>query len=41
MQRFLTKYWQKEFNNTAKRTYTMTKSVSFHGCKDGSTYINP
>jgi hypothetical protein len=24
-----------------KRSYTMTKLLSFQGCKDGSTYINP
>jgi folate-binding Fe-S cluster repair protein YgfZ len=24
-----------------KGSYTLTKSVSFQGCKDGSTYINP
>jgi hypothetical protein len=24
-----------------KRSYSMTKSVSFERCKDGSTYINP
>jgi hypothetical protein len=41
MQRFSTKYWQAEFNNTSKRSYTMTRLVSFQGCKDGSTYINP
>jgi hypothetical protein len=41
MQRFSTKYWQTEFNNTSKRSYTMTKLVSFQGCKDGSTYVNP
>jgi hypothetical protein len=40
MQRFSTKYWQTEFNNTSKISYTMTKSVSFQGCKDGSTYTN-
>jgi hypothetical protein len=41
MQRFSTKYWQTEFNNTSKRSYTTTKLVSFQGYKDGSTYINP
>jgi hypothetical protein len=35
-----TKYWQTEFNNMSKRSYTMTKFVSVQGCKDGSTYIN-
>jgi hypothetical protein len=40
MERLSTKYWQTEFNNTSKRSYTMTKSVSFQGCKDGSTYIH-
>jgi hypothetical protein len=25
----------------SKRSYTMTKSVSFQGCKDGSTYTEP
>jgi hypothetical protein len=24
-----------------KRSYIMTKLVSFQGCKDGSTYTNP
>jgi hypothetical protein len=37
MKRFSTKYWKTEFNNTSKRSYTMTKSVSFQGYKDGST----
>jgi hypothetical protein len=41
MQRFSTKYWKTEFNNTSKRSNTMTKWVSFQGCKDDSTYINP
>jgi hypothetical protein len=27
--------------NRSKSSYTMTKSVSFQGCKDGSTYVNP
>jgi hypothetical protein len=40
-QRFSRKYWQTEFNNMSKTSYTMTKSVSFWRCKDGSTYINP
>jgi hypothetical protein len=35
MQRFSTKYWQTEFNNTSKTSYTMTKLVSFQGCKQG------
>jgi hypothetical protein len=39
--RFSTKYWQKEFNNTWKRSYTMTKMISTQGCKDGSRYLNP
>jgi hypothetical protein len=39
--KILIKYWQTEFNNMSKRSYSMTKSVSFQGCKDGSTYINP
>jgi hypothetical protein len=34
------KYWQSGFNNTSKRPYTMTKLVSFLGCKNGSTYAN-
>jgi hypothetical protein len=37
VQRFSTKYWQTESNNTSKRSYAMTMSVSFQGCKDGST----
>jgi hypothetical protein len=41
MQRFSIKYWEIEFNNTSKRSYTMATLVSFQGCKDGSTYINP
>jgi hypothetical protein len=41
MQRFSTKYWQTEFDNMSKRSYTMTNLVSFQGCKDVSTYINP
>jgi hypothetical protein len=41
MQRFSTKYWQTEFNNMSKRSYNMTKFVSFQGSKEGSTYINP
>jgi hypothetical protein len=36
----LKKHSQTEFNNTSKSLYTMTKSVSFQGCKDGSTYVN-
>jgi hypothetical protein len=38
MQRFSTKYRQTEFNSTSKRSYTMTKSVSIQGLKDGSTH---
>jgi hypothetical protein len=30
--------WQTKFNNTSKRSYTMTKLVSPQGCRDGSTY---
>jgi hypothetical protein len=41
MQRFSTEYWQTELNNTSKRSYTMTKLVSFQRCKDDSTYVNP
>jgi hypothetical protein len=36
-----TKYWQTEFNNTLKRSHTMTKSVSFQGyntCKYNAAY---
>jgi hypothetical protein len=40
MQTFSTKYWQAEFN-MSKRSYTMTMAVSFQGCKDDSTYVNP
>jgi hypothetical protein len=29
-----------EFKNMSKRSYTMTKFVSFQGCKDGSTNVN-
>jgi protein-arginine kinase activator protein McsA len=32
--------WQTEFNHTSKRSYTMTKSVSFQGCKECTTYVN-
>jgi hypothetical protein len=38
--KLFTKYWQTEFNNTSKISYTMSKLVSFHGCKDGSTQVN-
>jgi hypothetical protein len=38
--KFSTKYWQIQFDNTLKRPYAMTKSVSFLGCRDGSTYAN-
>jgi hypothetical protein len=41
MERFSTEYWQTEFSNTSKRSYTMTESVSFQGYKDDSTYVNP
>jgi hypothetical protein len=41
MQRFSTKYWQTEFNNTSDRSYNTMTMVSFQGCKDGSIYINP
>jgi hypothetical protein len=41
MQRFSTKYLQIEFNNTSKWSYTINKSVSLPGCRDGSTYVNP
>jgi hypothetical protein len=41
MQRFPIKYWQTEFSNMTKRSYTMTNSVSFQGSKDGSMYVNP
>jgi hypothetical protein len=27
--KILNKFWQAEFNNTSKRSYTMTESVSF------------
>jgi hypothetical protein len=30
----LNKILAKEFNNTSKTSYTMTKSLSFQGCKD-------
>jgi hypothetical protein len=39
--KILNKYWQTEFKTTSKRSYTMTNSVSFQGCKDCSTYVNP
>jgi abortive infection bacteriophage resistance protein len=35
------KNWKTEFNNTSKRSPTITKLVSFLGCKYGSKYINP
>jgi hypothetical protein len=41
MQIFSRKCWQKEFNNTSKTSYTLTKFVSFQGYKDGSIYVNP
>jgi hypothetical protein len=31
----------KQNSNTPKRSYTMTKLVSFQGCKDDSTYVSP
>jgi hypothetical protein len=31
--------WQTKFSNTSKKSYIMTKSVSFQGCKEVSTYI--
>jgi hypothetical protein len=40
-EKILKKYWQTEFNNTSKKSYTMTMLVSFQGCKDGATYVNP
>jgi hypothetical protein len=39
--KFSIKYWQTEFNNISKKSYTMIKSVSFQGCRNGSnTQIN-
>jgi hypothetical protein len=38
--KFLTKYCQTEFNNTSKRSYTMTKLVSIQGYKEGSADTN-
>jgi hypothetical protein len=39
MQRFSTQYCQTEFN-ISKRSYTMTKLVSFQECKEISKSIN-
>jgi hypothetical protein len=39
--KILNKILANRFNNTSKRSYNITKSVSFQGCKDGSTYVNP
>jgi hypothetical protein len=38
MQKSLIKYWQTKFNSISKRSYSMVKSVSSQGCRDGSTY---
>ena len=35
-----TKYQETEFNNTLKRSYTMTKWVLSQGCKDSSISTN-
>jgi hypothetical protein len=40
MQKSSIKYWQIKLNSISKSSYTMTKSVSFQGCRDGSTYTN-
>jgi hypothetical protein len=40
MQRFSTKYWQTELNNTSKKSYTMMELVSFQGLKDSSMYVS-
>jgi hypothetical protein len=40
VQKVSVKYQQTEFNNTPKRSYTMTKLISFHGCKYGKTCAN-
>jgi hypothetical protein len=36
----LLKKIQTKFKSTSKRSYTVIKSVSIQGCKDGSTYTN-
>jgi hypothetical protein len=41
MQRFSTKSWQPEFNNTSKRSYNMNRSGAFQEYKYGSAYVNP
>jgi len=40
MQKSSTKYYQTEFNNTLKRTYTMLKWDLFLGCRDVSASVN-
>jgi hypothetical protein len=40
-EKILKKTLAKRIQQHIKRSYTMTKLVSFQGCKDGSTYINP
>jgi hypothetical protein len=32
-ERFSTKYWQTILNNTSRRSYTMTKLISFQGAR--------
>jgi hypothetical protein len=36
----LNKIIQTESNNISERSFSMTKSASSQGCKDGSTYAN-
>ena len=38
--KILKKYWQTTSRNTLKRSYTMIKWDSSHGCKDGAIFVN-
>jgi hypothetical protein len=38
--KILHKIMANQINNTSERSYTMTKSASSEGCRDGSTYAN-
>jgi hypothetical protein len=40
MQKSSIKRQQTESNNISERPFTMTKSASSQGCRDGSTYAN-
>ena len=40
MQKSSTEFWQTEFSNTSKSSYTMIKLGLFQECKDSSIYAN-